>query len=159
MITKIALFCTGLLRDRTGSIVVETAIVAPVLVVLGLGAFDLSRMIARQSELQAGSTDAEGIVLAVSTGQATNVSTIKSVLQNSLNLPSNKVTVTKIYRCNSETSTSTVSTGCASNNVLTTYVQVTLTDSYTPMWTNFGIGSTFNYNAVKTVQVNSAVVP
>lgn len=155
MIARLASRLAQLRSDTAGSVVVETAIVAPVLVTLGLGAFDISRMIARQSELQAGSTDVEGIVLAVAgTSTATNVSTIKSVLMNSLSLSSNKVTVVKMYRCNVQTTLTTTNASCGSTDVLSTYVQVTLTDSYTPMWTQFGLGSTINYSLVRTVQVS-----
>lgn len=38
-------------QDRQGAMVVETAIVLPALVMLSLGAFDASKMIARQTEL------------------------------------------------------------------------------------------------------------
>jgi Flp pilus assembly protein TadG len=155
MMARLASRLAQLRTDTTGSVVVETAIVAPVLVVLGLGAFDISRMIARQSELQAGSTDVEGIVLAVAgTSTATNVSTIKSVLMNSLSLPSNKVTVVKKYRCNVQADLTFTHGDCGESDVLSTYVQVTLTDSYTPMWTRFGIGSALNYSLVRTVQVS-----
>ncbi|WP_309623246.1 TadE/TadG family type IV pilus assembly protein [Novosphingobium sp.] len=155
MIGRITACLARLRSDTAGSVVVETAIVAPVLVTLGLGAFDISRLIARQSELQAGSTDVEGIVLAVAgTSTATNVSTIKSVLMNSLSLSANKVTVVKMYRCNVQTTLTTTNGDCGSNDVLSTYVQVTLTDSYTPMWTKFGLGSTVNYSLVRTVQVS-----
>lgn len=155
MIGRAASVLARVLRDRTGSVVVETAIVAPVLVLMGLGAFDLSRIIARQSELQAGSTDVEGIVLAVSgTSAATNVSTIKSILMNSLSLSADKVTVVKKYRCTSDTTLITNRSACDENDVVSTYVEVTLTDTYTPLWTNFGIGSNFNYRMVRTVQVS-----
>lgn len=150
---------SGILRrlrsDTTGSVVVETAFVAPVLVVLGLGAYDISRIIARQSELQAGSTDVEGIVLAVSGSTATDVNTIKQVLQSSLNLSANNITVTKVYRCNTSDTLTTSNASCGgTSDVLSTYVQVTITDSYSPVWTKFGVGSPFSYSLTKTVQVS-----
>ena len=155
MIARLASRLAQLRGDTAGSVVVETAIVAPVLVTLGLGAFDISRMIARQSELQAGSTDVEGIVLAVAgTSTATNVSTIKSVLMNSLSLSSDKVTVAKMYRCSVQNDLVASNSSCGSTDVLSTYVQVTLTDSYNPMWTRFGVGSALNYRLVRTVQVS-----
>ena len=156
MMARFNLFLARLAGDRTGSVVIETAIVAPVLILLGLGTYDTSRIIARQSELQAGSTDVEGIVLAVAgTSGGTNVSTIKSVLKNSLSLNDSQVTVAKIYRCNTDTALVTDNTTCASNDVISTYVQVTLTDTYTPTWTRYGIGSPFNYRLVRTVQVSA----
>lgn len=155
MMARLASRIAQLRGDTAGSVVIETAIVAPVLVLLGLGAFDISRMIARQSELQAGSTDVEGIVLAVAgTSNATNVSTIKSVLMNSLSLGSSNVSVAKMYRCTVQTDLVPSASSCGNTDVLSTYVQVTLTDSYTPMWTRFGVGSALNYRLVRTVQVS-----
>lgn len=154
MIARLTPTLERLVRDKSGSVVVETAIVAPVLVLLGLGTYDTSRIIARQAELQAGSTDVEGIVLAVSSGTATNVSTIKSVLMSSLSLASNKVTVVKMYRCTADTVLVTSSSSCDANDVVSTYVQTTLTDTYTPMWTKFGVGSPMNYSLTRTVQVS-----
>lgn len=145
-----------LFHDRSGSVVIETAIVAPVLILLGLGTYDTSRIIARQSELQAGSTDVEGIVLAVAgTSAGTNVSTIKSVLKNSLSLNDSQVAVVKMYRCNTDATLISDSSNCGSTDVISTYVQVTLTDTYTPTWTRYGIGSPFNYRLVRTVQVSA----
>lgn len=153
MMRSLANFIRTLHRDIAGSVVVETAIVAPVLVTLGLGAYDASRMVARHSDLQAGSTDVEGIVLAVSGGTATDTTKIKTAPMNSLSLPSNKVSVSKVYRCNAESSLSSTD-DCDDNHVTATYVQITLTDSYTPTWVKFGIGSAINYSVVRTIQVS-----
>jgi Flp pilus assembly protein TadG len=150
----IAKLLSRLKADTTGSVVVETAIVSPVLVLLGLGAYDTSRMVARQAELQSGSTDVQGIVLAVVNGTATNTATIKAVLMSTLALDANKVTVSTVYRCNDNTSLVTTAASCTSSQVRSTYVQVVLTDQYTPMWTKFGVGSAINYSVTRTVQVS-----
>ena len=47
-----------LLRDTRGAMLIETAIVAPVLVLMSLGAFQVSTMVARQSELQSAVAEA-----------------------------------------------------------------------------------------------------
>lgn len=156
MMARVSPILARLLGDRAGSVVIETAIVAPVLILLGLGTYDTSRIIARQSELQAGSTDVQGIVLAVANGSTgTNVSTIKAVLKNSLALNDQQVSVVKMYRCNADSTLIADQTNCASNDVISIYVQVTLTDTYTPTWTRYGIGSPFNYQLVRTVQVSA----
>ena len=72
--------------DERGAAVVETAIIAPVLALLALGSYDMSRMIARQHDLQGGASDVEGIILAVATGPGTNVNKIEAVLESSLDL-------------------------------------------------------------------------
>jgi Flp pilus assembly protein TadG len=147
-------FLARLRRSIAGSVVVETAIVAPVLVLLALGTFDISRMIGRQSDLQAGATEVQSIVLAVANGTATDVNTIQSVLMSTLALPSNKVAVVKMFRCGNNTALVTASSSCATNAVISTYVQVTLTDTYNPMWTNFGVGQAMNYRVQRTVQIS-----
>ncbi|MCZ8172222.1 MAG: hypothetical protein O9272_10850, partial [Brevundimonas sp.] len=121
---------------------------------LALGTFDVSRMIARQTDLQAGSTEVQGIVLAVSNGTATDVNTIRSVLMSTLSLPQDKVAVTKVFRCTNSSTLVAAQTSCANNDVVSTYVQVTLTDSYTPIWTQFGVGRTMNYRVQRTVQIS-----
>lgn len=137
-----------------GSVVIETAIVAPVLVLLSLGTFDVSRMVARQHELQIGATDLEGIILAVAKGPGTNETLIQSALASSLNLPLSNVGVVKIYRCGSSTTTVAAISACPDPANTSTYVQVTLKDTYAPLWTQFGVGGPLNYNLVRTVQVS-----
>lgn len=154
MITKLSALLGRLRASTHGSVIIETAIVAPVLVMLSLGTFDVSRMVARQHELQTGATDLEGIVLAVAKGTGTNEATIRTALSSSLNLPLNKVTVVKVYRCGSDTSTVAAISACPDPTNTSIYVKVTLSDSYTPIWTKFGVGGPLNYNLVRTVQVS-----
>lgn len=145
---------TALIHDQRGTTVIETAIVAPVLVLMALGSYDISHMVARQHELQSGASDVEGIVLAVASGTSTNVQTIKSVLTSSLELTNEQVTVVKVYRCGAATTLVTVSTSCTSGSVVSTYVRVTFIDSYSPTWTEFGVGHALAYRVVRTVQIS-----
>ena len=52
------------LRDNRGSVVVETALIAPVLALMSVGAFQVSQAVARQHELQTGADDAASLALA-----------------------------------------------------------------------------------------------
>ena len=47
-----------LLRDSQGVAAIETALVAPVLILLSLGSFQISQMVARQHELSNGADEA-----------------------------------------------------------------------------------------------------
>lgn len=144
-----------LIGDERGAAVVETAIIAPVLALLALGSYDMSRMIARQHDLQGGASDVEGIILAVATGPATNTQKIEQVLENSLDLSdSGSVTVVKRFRCGVSTDLVTAANDCASDDTVATYVQVTLQETYTPTWRKFGIGNDMNYNFVRTIQIS-----
>jgi Flp pilus assembly protein TadG len=139
--------------DATGSALIETAIVTPALLVLALGTFDAGQMVARQHSLQAGAADTESIVLAVANGTATDTSTIKTALATSTGLAESKITVDKVYRCDAEETLST-SSNCGTNKKTSTYVKVKFTDTYKPLWKDFGIGGNINYNVERMVQVS-----
>lgn len=141
--------------DRRGSMAVETAIVAPVLVMMALGSFDVSRMVARQHELQSGISETEAIALAANMGAETDTSELKDIIKDSLDLTDNQVSVTKIYRCNDSSTLSKTNEECDhDNDVVSTYVRVQLTDSYAPIWTHLGIGGNFSYSLTRTVQLS-----
>lgn len=142
-----------LYRDIRGTAVIETAIVAPVLICMALGGFEVSHMVARQHELQSGAADAEQIVLAAAAGTATDANTIKAVLANTLGIPQSNVDVDKVYRCG--TTAMLESSPCSSGSWESTYVQVTFRDTYTPTWTTFGVGSPVNFRVERLIQVSA----
>lgn len=142
------------LRDARGSTVIETALVAPVLALLALGGYDVSRMVSRQHELAGGAVEMQTIVLAAASGTATDTATIKTALVNTMNLDPSKVTITKVYRCNTSTTLVSSSGSCGASDKVSTYVKVTLTDTYTPTWTKYGVGGPFNYSVTRMVQVS-----
>jgi Flp pilus assembly protein TadG len=146
-------FLARLLRDIRGTAVIETAIVAPVLICMALGGFEVSSMVARQHELQSGAADAEQIVLAAAAGTATDADTIKRVLANTLGIPETNIDVNKVYRCG--TDATLISSPCGSGSWESTYVQVTFRDTYTPSWTGFGVGSPLNYRVERLIQVSA----
>lgn len=144
-----------LAEDDRGAAIVETAIIAPVLALLALGSYDMSRMIARQHDLQGGASDVEGIILAVSTGPGTNVQKIENVLKQSLDLTnSGSVTVVKRFRCGVADTLVSAASKCDKHDSIATYVEVTLTETYRPTWTKFGIGGDLNYNFTRTIQIS-----
>lgn len=144
--------------DKRGTAVIEVAIIAPTLVLMALGGFDASRMVARQHELQAGAGDAEQIVLAAASGASTDTTTIQSVLANTLGIPndSSHISVVKEYRCGTTTALS--SAVCGSGSYESTYLQVTFHDTYTPVWAQFGIGSPVHYQVQRLVQISQELV-
>lgn len=142
-----------LARDDAGSTLIEMAMVSPVLVMLGLGTYDTSMMVAKQHKLQAGAADMESIVLAISNGTSTDVTTIQTALATSLSMNASNIVVEKVYRCNAQTTVSTTNS-CSTGQTVSTYVRVTFTDTYTPTWTGFGVGGPMNYSVKRTVQVS-----
>lgn len=140
--------------DSRGTAVIEMAIIAPVLVLLTLGSFDVSRMISRQNELQSGAAQAEAIALAANAGASTDTVALKALLMSSLKLGKDQVEIVKLYRCGTNSSLVTAGTNCGANVVVSSYVRIRLQDAYTPMWTHFGFAKKFNFNVLRTVQLS-----
>jgi Flp pilus assembly protein TadG len=138
-------------RNQRGAVIIETAIVAPVLALLGLGAFQVSQAVARQHELQTGADDVASMALAGWKDETAQVSALKSVLKSTLNLTDAQVTITHKYRCGTSASYVDDKTNCATGSIVATYLRIVLTDTYTPTWTKFGMGSPLNFNVTRTV--------
>lgn len=135
------LFLTGLFKDRTGAMAVETAIIAPLMVLFSLGAYQVSTLVARQSELQSAMTVAESIALATDPDTSDELTTLRDIVAATTGLAANQIVVAAAYRCNSGDYVVLEST-CATGDNVARYVQVTLTDNYVPIWTEFGVGTT-----------------
>jgi Flp pilus assembly protein TadG len=144
-------FMAALLRDNRGTMLIETAIIAPVLVLMSLGAYQVSGMVARQSELQSAAAEASAIALAVEPDTDAKRTALKSVIMASTGLSTSKVTVAAAYRCGSG-SFSTASNGCGSQKT-SQYVNIYLTDTYTPSWTHFGVGRPVTYRVRRYVMI------
>ena len=145
----------ALLRDdERGAVIIETAIVAPVLALLGLGAFQVSQVVARQHELQTGADDAASMALAGWDSDTGDTNVIKEVLKRTLSLSDSEVTITPKFRCNSDTVYVNARADCASDAIVTTYLRIELTDTYTPMWADFGVGEPVVYDVERTVLVS-----
>lgn len=144
----------ALARDSRGTMAIETAIVAPVLVLLALASFETSNIVSRQHELQSGISEAEAIVLAAGVGAATDIDSLKTSLIESLSLGDDEVSVTKLYRCGTTTSLVESQDSCGEDDVISTYVRVRLQDTYHPLSKTFGFKQDFHFNIDRTVQTS-----
>lgn len=141
----------ALLRDLRGSMAIETAIVAPVLVLMALGTFEAGTIVSRQHELQSGAAEGEIIAMAAAQGAVTNADQISEIIADSLNLPANKVTVTRLYRCDATGNRVSTKDNCPPKSVITSYVNIVINDTYTPVWTQFGVGGPVNFQVNRMV--------
>lgn len=141
------------LRDDRGVLAIESAIVAPVLVLMALGVFQVGSMVSRQQELQSGASDVTAIILAAANGPGTSSADIKTVIKSSLNLTDSQVTLQQKYRCGAATTLIDDPATCASGTQVSEYVLLQLTDIYTPLWAKYGVGTPFNYTVNRTIQI------
>jgi Flp pilus assembly protein TadG len=139
-------------RDTRGSMVIETAIIVPVLALVSLGTFDVSRMFSRQNELQQAVAEAAQIALASKPDNSTKRDAIKAIIRTSTGLGAHQVTITNEYRCGS-TATVSSTNNCGTSDVVTTYLKIVVTDSFAPVWSDFGVGSGYSFNITRKVIV------
>ena len=147
----------SLARDERGTMVIETAVVAPLLVLMSLGAYQVSAMVARQSELDSAAAEGAAIAIASPPNTTAKLTTLHDVLVTSTGLPSENVSVTAAYRCNG--ATAYVTTACSSGQTSANYVKIYLTTTYTPTWTQYGIGSPLTYQVTRYVEYSQSDVP
>lgn len=141
----------GALRDQRGTMAIETALIAPLLAALALGAFDVSMMVSREQQLQSAANEATEIVLAAASGPGIESDQLKSILASSLNLDPSQLTLTRLYRCGTADVSETPPT-CDADEPLYTYFKITVTDTYSPLWTSFGFGHDVDFSVSRTVQ-------
>lgn len=147
--------------DENGAMLVETALVTPVLVLMSLGAYQVSGIVARQTELESAAAEAAAIALASKPDTPTERTTLANVISASTGLPaatgtggtsgsSQGVAVAEAYRCGSATTLISNKANCTTGQ-LSSYVTITLTDTYTPPWAHYGVGSPINYEVTRQV--------
>jgi hypothetical protein len=150
---KIPTLLRSLAAENRGAMIVETAVVAPILILLALGGFEISQIVSRQHELQSGISEAEAIALAANAGATTDTPALESILEESLSLSDDEVTIVMLYRCNANTTLVDDPDSCGEDDVVSTYLRITLQDVYSPIWTKFGVSKPYNFNLVRTVQL------
>lgn len=140
--------------DTTGSMTIEMAAVAPVLVLMSIGTFEISTMVSRQQELQSAASEGETIALAAAASEeTTSIATVEDIIETSMDLTDDQVTVTPQFRCNDDAALVSSEAACGTDDVVTSYLRLELSDTYTPIWTQFGIGSAFTYDVDRMVQL------
>jgi len=143
-----------LFSENRGSMAIETAIVTPVLVLLGLGTFEVGNIVSRQHELQSAASEGEIIALAAAQGATTDLTRVKDILKVSVDLSDDQIAVSRFYRCNAATTTVTTTDSCAEDDIVSSYIKLDLSDSYTPIWTEFGVGSKVDLDVERTIQLS-----
>ena len=139
-------------RDTAGAMAIETALVAPILVALSLGGFEASQMVARNSELQSAIGEAQAIVMAATPDDNAKRGIVEGVIEDSTGLAPEQVTLVLRYRCGT-TATLVADTSTCGSTTYATFVLITVTDTYVPGWTSFGIGEPVDLTFTRTVQI------
>lgn len=144
-------FCLG--RDDRGTMAIETALITPLLATMALGVFEVSNIISHEQQLQSAASEASEIILAAAGGSGISSADLEDIIEASLNLNDSQLVIADKYRCGTATTLSSTPPTCTGQQIYS-YVELTLTDTYSPVWTHFGVASPVNYTVVRTVQVS-----
>ena len=152
--TRLGALLARLRHDASGAAIVETAVVVPVLAILSLGGFEVSNIVARQSELQAAAAEAAAIALAAKPDTADKRDDVEEIIRTSTRLQgASAVTLTPVFRCQGMDGYHASTADCDADTVAWAYVQIDMTDSYAPLWTSFGMGAPMEFNVRRYVLV------
>ncbi|KUO55993.1 MAG: hypothetical protein APF82_02380 [Sphingomonadales bacterium BRH_c42] len=148
-----------LLRDNEGAMVIETAFVLPILVLLGVGGFEVSEMVARNTEMQTALAEATAVTLAVTPDTQADIDTIEDIVENSTGLADDRVSFVRKYRCGEDAAVVSDETECGSGRLVAEFLEINVRDTYTPLWTSFGIGHDVEMGKTQMVQIGQFEAP
>ena len=141
-----------LARDKLGAMMIETAFVVPILATMCLGGFEVSAMIARDTELQTALAEAAAIALTKPPEADPDLVALKAVVLRSTGLDEEEVTIGRRYRCN--TGAMQTTQGSCDDEDLSSFIRIEVSDTYTPMWVGFGVGEPVEFYLDRTVQIS-----
>lgn len=122
-----------LCRDERGNSFVEMALIAPVFAALLVGTVDISRAYSARIELEQAAQRATERVQAIQYVEA-DKSTIKADAEEAAGTGST-ATVTDWLQCGTSATHKTYSDTCADGEAMARYVQVSISKTYTPLFT------------------------
>ena len=141
----------SLARDERGATMIETAIVVPVLLLMAIGAFESGNMISRQVELQNAAAEAAQIAIAQPPTDAITRGTLEDIIEMSTGLADENVTVAEAYRCGTDAAYVDSATSCT--DAYASFIEINLTDSYTPVFWGYAFDSVLDYDVTRMVQI------
>lgn len=157
--------------DIRGSALIETAFVAPVLIVMSLGGVEVANMVKRQHELQNAASKAAEIMMAARPKDEAELSVVMqqlaAAIEDDTGLDTSAIGsnvepdetkndvgyVMTRYRCGNAQNFKKADTGCTDSPNSERFVVFLLRDKYTPVWNEFGIGEELQYRVEKSVQI------
>ena len=140
-------------NSERGSVAIETAFILPILATMTLGGLEVSSIVSRQAELQTSMAEA-AVVVARPPAEASDRATLEAIIEASAGLPADQVLMQLRYRCDTATTLEANASSCGTTAVVSEFIIITMTDTYTPAWTDFGIGGPVNFNITRRVQIS-----
>lgn len=135
------------LRDDSGVAVIELGIALPVLSLLAIGTFDVSRMVAQRIDYQ--QALAEVATLALARPPQSDTAYLRSAVATAAEVDASQVNVATSLYCDGVLS----DVVCTTGQEQARYVSLTVNGGYTPLWTSFGVGGRVPMTVTRTLRI------
>lgn len=140
-------------RNIEGAMVIESAFVLPILILLSLGGFEVSRMVAQSTEAQTALAEATAVTLATTPDTQDEIDTIEDIVEKSTGLAEDSVDFTKMFRCGTDEVLVEDETACSTDTIVAEFLEISVTQVYDPIWTSFGISGPVKTTKTQLVQI------
>jgi hypothetical protein len=140
-------------QDEKGAMVIESAFVLPILILLGLGGFEVSQMVAQGTEAQTALAEATAVTLATSPDTQDEIDTIEDIVEKSTGLADDSVKFTKKFRCGTDADLVEDETNCTTGTIVAEFLEISVSQTYTPIWKKIGIGKDVQMGKTQLVQI------
>ena len=141
-------------KSERGSVAIETAFIVPILATMALGGLEVSNIVSRQAELQTSMAEAAAVVVARPPTEASDRTTLEGIIEASAGLRADQVSMRLRYRCDTSLNLIVNPDSCATSAVVSEFIIIEMTDTYSPAWTDFGIGGPVDFNISRRVQIS-----
>jgi Flp pilus assembly protein TadG len=146
-------FLKNLRGDDRGAVLIETAFITPVLLIMSIGAYDISRGVARQTELQEVAAEFAAIAMARETVSDAELEQMKEIAVASAGVDEDAVEIVQNTKCGTNPTLRSATYSCLSNEERSLILTITINTVYTPTWTDFGVGGPIQLKVVRSVQI------
>ena len=146
------LLLRSLWQDHAGAAVIETALVAPLLVIMALGVFDVSGLVARQTEIQDVAAEISQISMARPPETGDDIAQLEEIAVAAAKVDDDDVDITLLYRCDNSDTLVDDDELCTGDET-STMIQIEIEAVYTPQWVEFGVAEPVTLSVVRTSQI------
>lgn len=160
-------FLLKLGSDDAGAAAIESAFVLPILLTMSLGGVEVSQIAARHTEMRAAASEAVAIALATPGNSEDYIDTIEDIVEASTGLADDDVELAEVYRCNAPEEFDSDGNpiddpnlliedkdDCDEDDPISTFLEIEMTDTYSPVWTEFGVGDDVDLAVTRLVQIS-----
>ncbi|MEY4269940.1 MAG: hypothetical protein RLZZ58_1156 [Pseudomonadota bacterium] len=146
-------FLSRLRHDRRGAVIIETALITPLLLIMSIGAYDVSRLVARQTELQEVAAEVSAIAMA-QVAEDRDLDQLQAIAVAASGVDDDNVSIVENVKCGTDDDLEVAGYECAEGEETSTMLVIEIDATYVPYYSNFGVKHNIELNITRSVQVS-----